>query len=377
MISSRTKKIKYAIRDLEIGVKPGTIKINIGDPLAYDFKLPKIMEREIINAVKKGYNFYSDSQGVYELRKKIAKKEEISPEDVIVTSGTSEAINFIFASILNKGDKVLLPTPCYPQYPSMVSLWDGSPIFYKCDENWLPDLSEIRKKIKNVKALILINPNNPTGAVYPKDIIEEICKICEKNKVLIISDEIYSDLTYEEKFFSVEEFSESETIILNGVSKCYLAPGWRIGWMTFHNFKNNNLKESILKLCRLRLCANTPAQYAVSKVIDKEINNGKDYLKKVKEKLRKRRDFMMKKFEEYNINCVLPKGTFYSFPWIENKKWKNDLDFVMKLRDKMKVLVVHGGGFFYKSKDIYFRIIFLPNEKILGEAIDRIGKFIK
>jgi aspartate/methionine/tyrosine aminotransferase len=377
MISLRTKKIEYAIRDIEVGVKPGTIKVNIGDPLAYDFKLPKIMERELIKAVKTGYNFYSDSQGIYELRKKIAEKEEVSPDDVIVTSGTSEAINFIFASILNKGDKVLLPTPCYPQYPSMVSLWDGNPIFYKCDENWLPDLSEIRKKIKNVKALVLINPNNPTGGVYPKDIIEEICKICEKNRVLIISDEIYSDLTYEEKFFSVQEFSESETIILNGVSKCYLAPGWRIGWMTFHNFKDNKLKESILKLCRLRLCANTPAQYAVSKVIDEGINNEKKYLEKVKEKLRKRRDFMMKKFDEYNINCVLPKGAFYAFPWIENKKWKDDLDFVLKLRDKMKVLVVHGSGFFYKSRDIYFRIVFLPNEKILGEAIDRIGKFIK
>ncbi len=380
LISSRTEKIKYAIRDLEIGIKPGTIKLNIGDPLAYDLKLPKIMEKALIEAVKKGYNFYSDSQGVYELRKKIAEKEKISMNDVIVTSGTSEAINFIFACILNKDDEVLLPTPCYPQYPSMVALWGGKTIFYKCDENWIPDVSDIKKKIsKKTKSLVIINPNNPTGAVYPKDVIEEICRICDKNKILIISDEIYSDLTFEEKFFSVEEASNSETIILNGVSKCYLAPGWRIGWMTFHNFKNNKLKESILKLCRLRLCANTPAQYAVSKIIDEEINNGRDYLSEVKDKLKRRRDFMMKKFEENHINCILPKGAFYAFPWIENKnkKWKNDLDFVLKLRDKMKVLVVHGGGFFYKSKDIYFRIVFLPNEKILGEAISRIGKFMR
>ncbi|MEM2175381.1 MAG: aminotransferase class I/II-fold pyridoxal phosphate-dependent enzyme [Candidatus Micrarchaeia archaeon] len=377
MISNRTKKIKYAIRDLEVGVKPGTIKINIGDPLAYDLKLPKIMERELIRAVRKGYNYYSDSQGLYDLRKEIGKKENVSPDDVIITSGTSEAINFIFASLLNKGDEVILPTPCYPQYPSMVYLWSGKPVFYHCDSNWVPYPNEIRKKItKKTKAVLLINPNNPTGAVYPKDILEEVCKICEEKDLILISDEIYSDLIFEGKFYSVADLSNSKTIVLNGVSKCYLAPGWRIGWITFHNFKDNNLKESILKLCRLRLCANTPAQFAIANVLKYENHNGKNYLEEVINKLRKRREFMMKKFSEYGINCVRPKGTFYAFPWIENKGWKNDMDFVLKLRDRMKVLVVHGSGFYYKSKDIHFRIVFLPNEKILGEALDRIGKFI-
>ena len=200
LISSRTRKIKYAIRDLEIGIKPETIKLNIGDPLAYDLKLPKIMEKALIEAVKKGYNFYSDSQGVYELRKKIAEKEKISTDDVVVTSGTSEAINFIFACILNKDDEVLLPTPCYPQYPSMVALWGGKTIFYKCDENWIPDVSDIKKKIsKKTKSLVIINPNNPTGAVYPKDVIEEICRICDKNKILIIEDEKVLAEMYKEK----------------------------------------------------------------------------------------------------------------------------------------------------------------------------------
>jgi alanine-synthesizing transaminase len=377
MISSRTKKIKYAIRELEMGAKPGTIKLNIGDPLAYDLKLPEIMAKALVEAINEGHSSYSDSQGIGELREKISKKENVSPENVIITSGTSEAINFIFASILNRGDKVLLPTPCYPQYPSIVELWEGKPVFYGCDENWIPDVSEIKKKSKDIKALVMINPNNPTGAVYPKDIIEEICTICERNRILLISDEIYSDLTFEEKFFPVKDISSSETIALNGISKCYLAPGWRIGWATFHNFRDNKLKESILKLCRLRLCASTPLQYAVSKVIDEEFRFGKVYLDEVKRKLQRRRDFMMSKFKEYKIDCALPKGTFYAFPSIgKDKRWKNDLDFVLKLRDEMKVLVVHGGGFFYRSKDIYFRIVFLPNEKMLGEAIDRIGKFI-
>jgi aspartate/methionine/tyrosine aminotransferase len=370
-------------------VPKGTIKLNIGDPLIFDFKIPKNIENEMKKAISNGYNFYAPSEGVKELREKIAKKEQCKPEDIIVTAGTSEAVNFLFASLVEHGTQILLPSPCYPQYPSLVKLWGGTPIFYDCDENWQPNIHDIKKKIKQskswtgnkMKAIVIINPNNPTGVVYDESILREICDIAYENNMIVISDEIYCDLVFGKQFVPTSSVARGPIVTLNGVSKCYLAPGWRIGWMTLQNFKDDILKESILKLCRLRLCANTPAQYAMVKALE-----DKRHMDKIKAELIARRDFMMKKFEELksdgiNINCVKPDGAFYAFPYIEDKKgkWKSDLDMVLKIRDNAHVLVVHGSGFDYHSSPDkkYFRMVFLPPEKILNEAIDRIRNYIK
>lgn len=380
-ICERIGEITYAIRDLEVGAPRGVIKLNIGDPAAYDFRLPKIMAREICNVVAQGLNFYADSQGVIELREVIAKREKISPDDVIITAGTSEAVNFLFAALVRSNAEILLPCPVYPQYPSMVRLWGGKPVFYECnkEENWQPSVESIKRQItKRTVGLVIINPNNPTGAVYSKNLLAEISQICEKNNIVIISDEIYCDLTFEKRHIQISDVASSEAVMLNGASKCYIVPGWRIGWLTFHNFKTNALREAILKLCRLRLCANTPAQYAIAKVM-----KGKNqiHISEFRRKLRARRDFVVKKFEEAGINCVKPEGTFYAFPWIVDRKmrWRNDLDFVLQLRDKKKVLVVHGGGFEYKSisEEKYFRIVTLPPIKVLDEALGRIARFLE
>lgn len=378
-ISERVKGIKYAIRDIEVGAPEGVLKLNIGDPLLFDFKLPKVMEKAMIKAIRAGHNYYAESQGLLVLREAIAQKEGISPENVIVTAGTSEAVNFLFAALAEGGSEVLIPSPTYPQYSSMIKLWGGKPVFYSCDSSWFPEISDIKKKItKRTKGLVLINPNNPTGAVYPKDILAEIASLCEEREIPIISDEIYYDLTFGKPKRSISKIANGEAIVLNGMSKCYLAPGWRVGWLTLHNFKDTQLRESILKLCRLRLCINTPAQYAMAEVM-KGKNNV--HIEQMEEKLRERRDFIMRRFGEIGLKCARPDGAFYAFPCVEDKerRWKSDIDFVLKLRDKEKLLVVHGGGFEFKSKptEKYFRIVFLPPIKILDEALNRIERFVK
>jgi len=292
--------------------------------------------------------------------------------------------------LVEQGTQILLPSPCYPQYPSLVKLWGGNPIFYNCDENWQPDIKDIKKKIKQakswtgknkLKAIVIINPNNPTGVVYDEKIVREITDIAYDNDLIIISDEIYCDLVFDKKFSSTTPIARGPVVTLNGVSKCYLAPGWRIGWITLENFKDDVLKESILKLCRLRLCANTPAQYAMVKALE-----DKRHIDKVKAELKSRRDFMMKKFGEMredgiNITCVKPEGAFYAFPCIDDKKgrWKTDLDMVKGIRDNAHVLFVHGSGFDYVSSPDkkYFRMVFLPPEKIINEAITRMSDYIK
>lgn len=385
----RLEKITYAIRDLDINVPKGTIKLNIGDPLIFDFKIPKNIENAMKHAVEGGYNFYASSEGVKELRERIAKKENCRVEDTIITAGTSEAVNFLFASLVEHGTQVLVPSPCYPQYPSLIKLWGGTPVFYKCDHNWNPDIKDIKDKIKKgkswtgnkIRAIVIINPNNPTGVVYDRELIQEICDIAAENDIIVISDEIYCDLVFDKKFIPAASVAKGPIATLNGMSKCYLAPGWRIGWMTFENFKDNVLRESVLKLCRLRLCANTPAQYAMLKALE-----DKTHIDKVRAELRSRRDFMLKKFDEMhedgiNINCVKPEGAFYAFPCIEDKagKWKSDMDFVLRVRDNAHVLVVHGSGFDYISPPDkkYFRMVFLPPEKILNEALERMRDYIK
>jgi len=358
--------------------------------LIFDFKLPKNIEDEMKKAVSGGYNFYSPSEGVEELREKIAKKEGSKLENTLVTAGTSEAVNFLFAALVENGTEILLPSPCYPQYPSLVKLWGGTPVFYKCDENWLPDINDIKAKVRSsktasgnrIKAIVIINPNNPTGAVYDRELIEQISNIAADNDMILISDEIYCDLVFDKKFTKAVAVAKGPVVTLNGMSKCYLAPGWRIGWMNIDNFKDTSLKDAILKLCRLRLCASTPAQYAMAKALENETK----HIDKIKVELKARRDFMLKKFEDLrnegiDINCVKPEGAFYAFPYIMDRenRWKSDLDMVLKIRDNAKVLVVHGSGFNYTSPPDrkYFRIVFLPPEKILNEAITRMGDYIK
>jgi len=392
--STRSKRLEYAIRDVaiiadEIEKKEGVkvIRLNIGDPTYYDFDVPRHIKEEMCKAVQEGKNHYSPSSGVLELKQAIVSREKrdnnisITEEDVFVTNGLSEAILAIYASAFNPGEKVLVPSPTYPPYISAAKFFDVVPVEYPTDEeiDWLPDVDKLRKQIdEKVKALVIINPNNPTGAVYPPSIVKELIDIAGEYNLFVISDEIYDRIVFEgDKAPNAASLSNDVPIlVLNGFSKVYLATGWRVGYI--YRFDRENVLEdvwnAILKFLLTRISGVAPAQYALAKAL----TSSHDFLKQYINELKKRRDYSYKRLNEIpNISAKIPKGALYIFPKIEIKKYENkDFQFVIDLLKEEKVLIVHGSGFGSMGVN-HFRAVFLPPIEIQEEAYNRLENFVK
>jgi len=392
-LSKRVNEVSYAIRDVLVHAKKleakgkEVIYLNIGDPLKYDFDTPEGLKEEMYKAVKDGRNGYSDSKGLSELREAISRKERdvnnvvLDPENIIVTTGVSEAINALVASLIEDGDEVLLPNPSYPPYISYSKFYHGKPVLYRTDEEnmWFPDMEDLRKKIsERTKAIFIINPNNPTGAVYESKTLKEIIDIAGEHGLPIVCDEIYDQIVYDGKFVSMASLSKDVPIIgLNGFSKTLLITGWRLGYIYFkeENGELSELKNGIEKILRVRLCSNTPAQYAVANFL----NKSSDHLKGMVEKLRARRDYIMRRIEESDLlNCIKPKGAFYVFPRVSGTiPYSKDSDLVLDLLGEEGVLVVPGSGFTDgKLEGLYFRMVFLPRLEVLEDAMNRIERFL-
>ena len=387
MFNENVFKIKYAIREYipyaeELERKGKKIfYLNIGDPLKYDFQTPKHIIEALYNATKNGYNYYSSSQGDLELRKAIAYKEkkynnvDISEDDIVVTNGVSEAINFLTTLLINPGEKVLLPDPVYPLYPAYVNLNRGIPIFYKCDENngWMPNIDDIRNKIDSkVKLLILINPNNPTGSLYSEKILKEIIDIAGEYNLFLASDEIYDRIVYEGEFKSLASLTKDVLIFgLNGFSKTYLMTGWRLGYIYVKDPENNyrdKIIDGFIRLARCRLCVNTPVQKAGVAAI----YGSQKHLENMILKLRKRKEYLVKRLKEIGFYTTNPNAAFYVFPKINI----DDNKFTFKLLLEENVLVVHGSGFGENGRN-HLRIVFLPPQEIMEEALNRIERFYR
>jgi len=303
----------------------------------------------------------------------------LSPEDIVITAGVSEGINFIMASLIDKETEVLIPSPTYPLYKNFIAFYGGTPKYYRLierDGRWCIDLESLEENItEKTVAIVIINPNNPTGMMIPKEDIEEIGRIAEEHGLLIISDEIYDRIVYDSTFYSTASLIKDVPIIgLNGFSKTYLVTGWRIGYMYFCNFDSNRLRDAVLKLARNRLCTATPFQKALADTI----NIDDSHISEMITKLRKRRDYTLKLIEEVeDITCSIPEGAFYLFPKIETEgEWKDDKEFSRKLLLEEKVLIVAGSGFYMYDKK-HVRIVFLPPEKYLQEAFERLFRFIR
>jgi len=384
--ADRAQYAKSAIREVETyGAaleKKGQkiLHLNIGDPNAFDFDTPEHIKNALKAAVDTKKNRYCDSLGVPELREAVKERMKrdynAKADDVVVTEGLSEAIQMIFNSLLNPGDKVLLPAPLYPPYFSMANIIGAKPILYDCNENdgWHPHIEDIRKKIDaKTKALVIINPNNPTGAVYDKKIIKEIIDLAGEHKLLVISDEIYDKLTFGKQHVCAASLAGDVPILtLNGLSKVYLAPGWRLGWVAFTDKAEqmNDFKEAMFKFCRLRLCASNPIQQAAVAALKGNF----DYLNGTVSKLKERRDFACKRIGEISgLSVTKPEGAFYALPKIEGP-WKDDKAFVTELVEETGVLVVHGTGFQAEGK--HFRMVTLPPLPVLEEAFEKIDKFM-
>jgi alanine-synthesizing transaminase len=364
------------------------LHLNIGDPNKYDFDTPKHMKDALYKAALDGENGYALSEGDIELRKEIIKREkkrnnvDYILDDICVTTGVTEALQILLNASLDPKDELLIPGPTYPQYNLITKFNNAVPISYRCieEENWQPDVDDIRKNISaKTKGIILINPNNPTGALYPKKIVQEIINIAGENQVPIISDEIYDDMTFDEKQIATATLAKDVPVItFNGFSKVYLVPGWRMGYTLFHHRGELfEVQDAFLRIARSRLCASSVCQKACVAAL----TGPQDHIKKVNDKLRKRRDFSYKRLNEIpGISTAKPDGAFYIFPKIEAMDkgiWKTDKEFVLDLLHENHVLVVHGSGFCQTYGKNHFRAVILPTLDTLGEAFDGLESFMK
>ncbi|MDI6691652.1 MAG: aminotransferase class I/II-fold pyridoxal phosphate-dependent enzyme [Candidatus Bathyarchaeota archaeon] len=393
-VTERARTIEYAIRDVIVYAKKlakagkKIYYLNIGDPVAFDFDTPQHVKQALVKAVEGGANAYSASEGLPELREAISQKEkrvngvDVSADDVIVTSGISEGIQMVMAALIDSGDEILLPGPTYPPYISYAKFFGGKPITYETveDKGWQPNIDDLKNKISGkTRGIVIINPNNPCGALYEEKVVKQILDLAGENGVPVLSDEIYDQIVYEKKFVSTARLAKDITVIgFNGFSKAYLMTGWRLGYVYFHDPKGElrELKECVEKEARIRLCANTPVQKAGVAAL----NGPQDHIKEMVRKLKERRDYSLKRLNEIEgISCAKPEGAFYVFPKIHavGRKWKTDLEFVLELLKETGVLLVHGSGFDPTYGAGHVRSVFLPPRETLEKAFNEVECFMK
>ncbi len=386
-VAKRISHIRYEIRDLVLKAKEyekmgkKIYYLNIGDPNVFDFKPPLEVRKEISKVALSGeYSNYAPSFGDPELRELIGKKYGVGADNVFVTSGLSEGIDFLFATLMEKGDNFLLPSPGYPLYNSKARYYGGIDNYYETDKNFQPIVDEMEKQInKRTKAMVIINPNNPTGVIYSQKKLKQMINLAAQYNIPIFADEIYDKLPLDGKpvkhIYELARKSDDVKIISGGgISKVYSYPGSRVGFMTLHGQGMEKIKDAFQRLSNQRLSVNGEMQrgaLVAYKSKDK-------HLKKMIEKLRKRRDIVYNAIKNCKyLSAPKPKAAFYSFIKINSDKWKTDEEFVMELLKETGVLVVNGSAFSPILKDKYFRLVFLPQEKTLKIALDKILDFVR
>lgn len=383
----RTENITYAVRDIVVlaneVAKTGKemLYLNIGDPNIYDFEPPRYLIENTYQAMLKNKNGYAPSSGIKEAIESIEREAERkgikNVQDIFITTGASEAIDICLTALVNDGENVLTPTPGYPLYTAISSKLQmmENPYYLNEENNWLPDIEDIKSKINNkTRAIILINPNNPTGSLYTKENLLQIIDLALEHNLVIFSDEIYDKLLFDGKrHISIASLnSDVSCITFGGLSKNYMVPGFRIGWGIVSGRKEilSDYIEAINKILRARLSANHPEQYAIKPCLD----GNNEHLITVIEKLTKRRNLTVEILNSIDgISCVKPEGAFYAFPKLNIKQSCHH--FVSELIKETGVVVVPGSGFGQLPGRKHFRVVFLPNEQILEKAYKQIANF--
>ena len=385
----RTNNITYAVRDILLVAnevaKTGKemLYLNIGDPNIYDFEPPRHMIEDTYKAMLANHNGYSPSSGIKPALDAIIKNAEkkgiTNIQDVFITTGASEAIDICLTSLVNQGENILTPTPGYPLYTAIQSKLQMFENPYYLDEknNWQPDVEDIKSKINDkTKAIVLINPNNPTGSNYSLEALKQIVDLALEHNLVIFADEIYDKLLMDGvKHASIASLNnEVPVITFGGLSKNYMVPGFRIGWGIISGNKDR-LKddiEAINKILRSRLSANHPEQYSIVGALE----GPQDHLETAMKKLTSRRNMTVEMLNAIpGISCVKPEGAFYAFPKLEITN--SDNHFVAELIKETGVVVVPGTGFGQVPGTNHFRLVFLPNEQILEKAYNAIGEFFQ
>ncbi|MDR0910557.1 MAG: pyridoxal phosphate-dependent aminotransferase [Spirochaetaceae bacterium] len=365
------------------------IKLNTGNPAAFGFTTPEEIVHDIVINSHEAMG-YGDSQGIFAARKAVMHDfqshgiMDVTTEDVFIGNGVSELITMSMQALLNDGDEVLIPSPDYPLWTASVTLAGGKAVHYLCDESadWNPCIEDMAAKVSaKTKAIVIINPNNPTGAVYSKDVLEQIAKIAAEHNLIVFADEIYDRILYDDAvhipFASVNP--DVLTVCFNGLSKSWRAAGFRAGWMVFSGNKSiaKDYKEGVNMLANMRLCANMLAQLGIQTALggyqsirDLILPGGR---------LREQRDTVVGLVNSIpGLSTTVPKGALYCFPKIDTKKFniKDDEKFIMDLLQEEHLLLVHGRGFNWNGVD-HFRIIFLPDKELLGNAMHKIAHFLQ
>ena len=378
--------LKEAKRLEEEGYK--IIKLNIGSPASFGLNTPDEIVHDIVLNLPNA-QAYGDSRGLFAARKAIMHDfqskgvMDVGIDDIFIGNGVSELISMSMQALLNNGDEILIPMPDYPLWTAAATLAGGRAVHYLCDEasDWNPDLSDIRSKITpKTKAIVVINPNNPTGAVYDRGVLEGIAKIARENKLIIYADEIYGRITYDDAEHIPMSTIATDLLVISfdGLSKAWRAAGFRAGWMALSGDKKfaADYIEGLDMLANMRLCPNMIAQMGIQTAL-----GGYQSIKDLilpGGRLREQRDTVFNLVSQIpGLSAVKPKGALYIFPKVDCKRFniKDDVKFMFDLLREQRLLLVHGTGFNWKEPD-HFRIVFLPDKDTLAEAMSRLGVFL-
>jgi alanine-synthesizing transaminase len=389
--SSRTAQFHYAIRNIvgaaEERERAGrsVTYLNIGDPQAYGFRPPAHVVEAAQRALGERFTGYEHSSGLREAKEAVARYAtalgaETSPANVLMTSGASEAADLLLTALVEEGDEVLLPAPGYPLYPAILNRLGARARHYTLDESrgWLPSAEEVESLIgERTRALVLINPNNPTGSVTPDETTRQLLELAERRGLLVIADEVYRELCFGTPPTAASVLAAgtgAALVTLESLSKTHMLPGWRVGWMRFTNAgRMTELMRAVHRLASGRLCSPTPAQYAVRPALE----GARDFLDDFMREIRARRDFVVQSVAGIaELSCVRPEAAFYAMIRVDDPAGRTDERFVLDLLEETGVLVVHGSGFGGDPAACQFRLVYLPDEEVLGSVFIKLAGFL-
>ena len=364
------------------------LKLNIGNPAPFGFRTPDEVIYDMSRQLTECEG-YSNSKGLFSARKAIMqyaqlkKLPNVSVEDIYTGNGVSELINLSMSALLDNSDEVLVPAPDYPLWTACVTLAGGTAVHYICDEQseWYPDIEDIKKKITDkTKAIVIINPNNPTGALYPREVLQQIVDVAREHQLMIFSDEIYDRLVMDDlEHVSIASLApDLFCVTFSGLSKSHMIAGYRIGWMVLSGNKalGKDYIEGINMLSNMRLCSNVPAQSIVQTALGGYQSVGEYIVPGGR--IYEQREYIYKALNDISgISAVKPKAAFYIFPKIDTQKFNivNDEQFALDLLREKKILIIHGGGFNWDKPD-HFRVVYLPRIEVLSDAMEKLADFL-
>ena len=387
-VASRISGFVYAIRNIvtearKVEAAGRKVRyLNIGDPITFGFKTPPHLVEAVERAIRDGHNGYAPSVGIAPAREAVAAECQrrgmpLDPDRVVITAGTSEGIELALTALAGPGDEVLVPVPTYPLYTAVLAKIGARPVFYGTtpDNAWVPDAGEIRRLIgPATRALVVIDPNNPTGSTYPDAVRRDMLKIADDYNVPLLADEVYADLAFDGPVDAIAKLNpDAPVITFSSLSKAYLAPGWRSGWLAVgRSERMDDVLGAIKKLADGRLCSTAPMEYAIVAAL----NGDRSHQQAFRAALRERSDLTVRRLNAIKgLSVVPPEAAFYAMPKVALPPGRTDADYVLALLRATGVLCVYGSGFGTKPEDGFFRIVFLASPGELDEIYDLVAQF--